>query len=240
MNRVKSLRGLFIFLSLLIASGSFPIFGQTTIFNIPSTDTIPKSLFYIEADFLAHFGPFEKGGFQSYGYRAVYGVKNNFEVGTNFFYTRLGKGISAKEFQPNFKWKTYTNEKYGIGASTGAMFFVPLDKQAGTRTYSLIYSNISKVVDRAGGLRLTGGIYTIVGAKRDIGTKTGAIIGIEQPLRRRLSFIGDWYSGRNRFGYAAAGLNYAISSKQFVLAGYNFGNTGRANNFFSAFYGYTF
>ena len=32
-------------------------------------------------------------------------------------------------------------------------------------------------------------------------TKTGVIAGYEQPLTQRLSFIVDWSSGNNRFGY---------------------------------------
>lgn len=214
--------------------------AQTTIFNIPSTDVVAEKTAYFEADFLAHFDSYGRGGFQSYGYRLVYGARKRLEVGANFFYTRNGVRTSPKEFQPNFKWSVYTNEKYGIAASTGAMVFVPLDRSAGTRTFGLIYSNVSKIVKRARGARLTGGFYTFVGAPRDVGTKTGAIVGAEQPVTRRLSFVADWYSGRNRFGYSAAGFNFAVTKRQFLFAGYNFGNAGRGNNYFSIFYGVTF
>ena len=216
------------------------VLAQSTIFNIPSTDVVAEKTAYLEADFLTHFGSYERGGFRSYGYRMVYGARKNLEVGANFFYTRNGSKTSPKEIQPNFKWQTYTNERYGIGMSTGAMLFVPLDKSAGTRTFGMVYSNVSKTVKQAHGMRLTGGIYTLVGAKREVGTKTGAIVGIEQPVFRRLSFLADWYSGKNRFGYSAAGFGLPVTKRQFLYAGYNFGNTGRANNYFSAFYGVAF
>lgn len=232
-----------LFVSLFFAF-NFSISAQSTLFNVPSTDTLPENRFYVEADFIAKFAKYDKGGFQTYGYRTVYGVKRNLEVGANFFYTRNGgtrNGETApKEFQPNIKFQAYQNEKYGVAISTGAIAFVPLDKSAGTRTYAMVYANGSKTVKLTKGTRVTGGYYTVVGAERDFGTKRGFILGVEQPIRRRLSFIADWYSGDNRFGYSAAGLNYAITKKQFLLVGYNFGNFGAGNNAFSAFYGFTF
>ena len=218
----------------------FSVSAQSTLFNTPSTDTLPENRFYMEADFIGKFAKNEKGGFQSYGYRVVYGVKKNLEVGSNFFYTRNGSRVSPKEIQPNIKFQAYQNERYGVAISTGAIAFVPLDKTAGTRVYAMLYANASKTIKVTKGTRVTGGFYNIVGAERDFGTKRGATFAIEQPIRGRLSFIGDWYSGNNRFGYSAAGLNYAITKKQFILVGYNFGNFGAGNNAFSAFYGITF
>lgn len=214
--------------------------AQLTIFNTPSTDTLPENRFYVEADFIANFKKFEKGGFQTYGYRVVYGVRKNLEVGSNFYFTRNGNRPSPKEFQPNIKYRVVNNEKYGVAVTTGAIGFVPLDKSAGTRTFAMLYSNVSKTIKPTNGTRLTGGFYNMVGAERDFGTKRGAILGIEQPIKGRLSFLADWYSGNNRLGYSAAGLNYAFKKNQFVLVGYNFGNFGAGNNSFSAFYGITF
>jgi hypothetical protein len=213
--------------------------AQSTIFNIPSTDVISEGRFLIEADFIAHFDRYDNGGFQSYGYRTVYGFKRKIEVGANFFYTRNGTN-SPKEFQPNIKWQPYQSEKYGVAVSTGAQVFIPLNKSAGKRALALLYANGSKTINRTRGTRLTAGFYSVVGAKKDFGTKRGGIFGIEQPILRRVSFIADWSTGNNRFGYSTAGLNFALTKRQFLTLGYNFGNFGRANNAFSAFYGYTF
>lgn len=214
--------------------------AQLTIFNAPSTDILPEKKFYLEADFIGKFEKYDKGGFQTYGYRVVYGVKKNLEVGSNFYFTRNGNRPSPKEFQPNIKFRAYNNEKYGVAVTTGAIGFIPLDKSAGTRNFAMLYSNVSKTINATNGTRLTGGFYNVVNAQRDFGTKRGAILGIEQPIKGRLSFLADWYSGNNRLGYSAAGLNYAFKKNQFVLVGYNFGNFGAGNNSFSAFYGVTF
>lgn len=228
-----------VFLCLLIFSCFLSVSAQSTIFNIPSTDVLPEKKFYLELDFISHFDKYENGGFQSYGHRVVYGVKRRFEVGANYFFTRNGQNIPM-EIQPNAKWKIFEKEKSGLAASTGTIFFVPLNKSAGRRTYGMFYSNASKIVKSTRGTRLTGGIYTVVGASSDFGTKTGAIVAVEQPIKGKLSFAADWYSGKNRFGYSAAGLSYPLTTRQFLMVGYNFGNTGRGNNAFSAFYGYTF
>lgn len=228
-----------ILLILLFAVFSSIGFAQSTIFNIPSTDVIAPKTFFVETDFISHFAKLKNGGFQTYGYRTVYGVKRKLETGFNVFYTR-NSGNAPIEFQPNLKWKAYENEKRGVAVTAGTQFFVPLNRAAGTRTYGMFYANASKVVQRARGLRLTAGGYQMVGTSRIFGSKRGVILGIEQPIKWKFSFVADWYSGNNRFGYATAGFNYALTKKQFLMMGYNWGNSGRGNNAFSAFYGFTY
>jgi hypothetical protein len=229
-----------VFFCLLITAAFFTISAQSTIFNIPSTDVLDEKRFYIEGDFIAHFDKWEKGGFQTFGYRAVYGVRKKLEVGVNFFYTRTGGSTSPKELQPNFKYKIYEKEKYGFAVSGGAQFFVPLNRSAGRRTYGMFYSNASKTFKRTGETRVTGGFYTIVGAERGSGTKNGAIVGVEQPVYGKLTFTADWYSGKNRFGYSSAGFGYSFAKRHYIQMGYNFGNSGRANNSLTALYGFTY
>jgi hypothetical protein len=235
-----SLFRVFLLTALLFVAGALTVSAQSVIFNAPSTDIQAEKTFFLELDFIARFDAYRNGGFQSYGYRTVYGVRKKLEVGVNFFYTRNGS-TSPKEFSGNVKYKVYEKEKYGFAAATGSQLYIPLNRAAGKRAYTMLYANASKIIPRVRGLRLTGGAYTVLGEKREtFGTKTGAMIGIEQPIFKRLTFTGDWFSGENRFGYAAVGLSYSVTKKQFVQAGYNFGNVGRRNNFFSAFYGLTF
>jgi hypothetical protein len=227
-----------LFVSLLLVC-SFAVSAQSTVINVPSTDVMEQGRYLLELDFIAKFARFNKGGFQTFGYRMVYGFRKKFEAGANFFYTRDGSS-SPKEFQPNVKWQVYQSEKRGVAVSTGAQVFVPLNKSAGRRTYGMIYANVSKTFKKINGLRVTGGFYQMIGAERDFGSKKGVIVAVEQPLFKRVSFVADWYSGNNRLGYSAAGLNFVITSRQFLMVNYNFGNFGRGNNAFSAFYGYTF
>lgn len=225
---------------ILLFACSFAVSAQSTIVNTTSTDTLEKGFFYIEADFGAHFDKYENGGFQSYGSRMVYGVKSNFEVGANFFYSRDGSRPAPKEFQANAKWQPYQNERHKIAFSGGVQFYVPLDKSAGGRSFAVVNTNASKVFSPTKGTRVTGGFYQTIGTEKDFGTKNGATIAVEQPISRKFSFAADWSSGSNRFGYSAAVLNYNFTPRQFIAGGYNFGNTGRGNNSLLVYYGYTF
>lgn len=238
MSNFRLFRGVFASL-LIVVSISF-VQAQSTIFNIPSTDVMGEKRILIEGDFITHFDKYEKGGFQTYGYRMVYGVRKKVETGINFFYTRNGSKSSPKELQPNLKYKVYENEKYGFAVSTGAQVFVPLNRPLGKRTFGMFYSNASKIIKRTNETRVTAGFYKIIGGEKDFGAKNGAIIGIEQPIKGKLNFVADWYSGKNRFGYSAAGFSYVLTKRQFVMVGYNFGNTERGNNALSAFYGFTY
>lgn len=212
--------------------------AQSVIFNAPSTDTLEKGQVYVEASFAARFKKYENGGYQNYGYRVIYGVDRRTEVGANFYVTRDGTDL-PRELQFNFKRKLYENEKHGVAVSTGALVSVPLTRSAGSRPTSIVYANVSKTVPKLG-TRVTGGMYRAIARKRDFGKMWGFMAGVEQPLNKRLSVIGDWFSGANRYGYAFVGMNIAVTKRQFLSFGYNFGNSGVGENYFAITYGITF
>jgi hypothetical protein len=215
-------------------------YGQTTLWNAPSTDVQTTGKTYAEADFFTHFAAADKGGFQSYGSRFVYGLRKKMEVGFNAFYTKAGDVSVPVEVQPNFKLQIFNDEAKGVAVSVGGMAYVPVNHRAGTDTFGLVYSTMSKKTKADHGPRLTGGFYQMIGRDKGLGARTGAIAGIEQPMFKRMSFVADWYSGKNRFGYAGGGLAFVVSKKSLLYAGYNVGNQGRGNNYFSVLYGYTF
>lgn len=213
--------------------------AQSTIFNVPSTDSLETKRIMVEADFIAHFDKYSNGGYQTYGYRMVYGLPKNVEIGANFFYTHNGSRVPY-EFQTNIKWNAYNNEKHGFALSGGAQLFVPLNKSAGKKTYGMVYANASKTIKQLKGARVTAGAYQMIKPEADFGDKKGFFFGYEQPIRRKWSFLVDWSTGKNRFGYATAGFGYALNSKTAIYAGYSFGNSGRGNNAFNFYYSYTF
>lgn len=225
---------------LILLSGiSCLTMAQSSIINIPSTDTQPEKTIYIEADLFAHFASYRAGGFQSYGPAIIYGVRKDLEVGINFYYLRE-ENRATVELQPNIKWKAYNNDKKGVAVSVGTIAFIPLNKAAGTRPIALLYANASKKINSLKGLNLTGGIYQMVNTKQDFGTKTGVLLGLQQPVTKKLSLLADLYTGNNRFGYSSVGLGYEVSKSQYFGLGYSFGNSGRGNNYLTAFYGFTF
>ena len=228
-----------LFLMILLNGCSLAALAQSSIFFVPSTDTQEKTTFYLSLESYAHFDKYEKGGFQSYGPSIVFGLSKNVEIGVNYYYTRDGNG-SASEIQPTIKWKAYDNDKNGVAVAVGSVVFIPLNDAAGNKTSAMFYANASKTFESAKGMRLTGGIYRMVNTDQDFGTKTGALVGFEQPITEKLTLLADWTSGKNRLGYSNIGFGYGIKKSQYLAVAYTFGNSGRANNFLSVFYGFTF
>lgn len=213
--------------------------AQLTIINTPSTDTLEPRAFYIEVDAIGKPVSYRKGGFQSYGYRTVYGIDRKTEVGVSFFYTNNGVSTPL-EMQFSAKRKLFQSERWGVSVATGVTAYVPLNTAAGGRTLFFVYGNASKTIRQMNGLRLTAGAYRIFNAEQNFGVRSGAMLGLEQPLNERVSFVSDWLSGANRYGYLSAGFSFAIPRRQTATVAYNWGNTGRGNNFLTGFYTITF
>jgi hypothetical protein len=70
--------------------------------------------------------------------------------------------------------------------------------------------------------------------------KGGVLVGYEQPIAKRVSFVADWFSGKNAFGYATGGFSFALPKNQLINVGYSVGNYGRKNNGLFVYYGVTF
>jgi hypothetical protein len=219
--------------------GSLSTAAQSTVFNIPATDVQSPGQVYLEANFIMHYGSIREGGYRTYGPRVVVGLPGNTEVGVNVYYTRA---LPAEpiDVQPNFKWRFYANEKRGLAFATGVLISTPVTRRSLANTYAQIYVVGSKSFSGAYAPRVTFGGYHLVGSFDDDTDKTGVLLGFEQPITKKLSFVTDWSSGNNDFGYVVAGVGYTFSPKSLLYAGYNFGNQGRGNNSLGIFYGHTF
>jgi len=213
--------------------------AQSTIFNIPSTDVVPKKKVYLEFDFVSHLESHEDGGFQAYVPRAVVGIGHNIEVGSNFAFLDSLVPNQPVEWQPNIKWQFVNSESHGVAATFGAIAYIPIAHTKGADTFGLFYSNISKKFKSDYGPRVTGGAYVLAGRDPNNGAEGGAIVGYEQPLSKKISFVADWLSGHNRFGYVTPGLSVALPKNSVFNIGYSIGNQGRKNNALFAYFGIT-
>ena len=214
--------------------------AQSTIVNVPSTDVVHARDVYLEFDFITNYAWERERGFQNYIPRVVVGLGKNVEAGINVSYSRVPGVRLPIEVQPNLKWQFYNNEVKGIAASVGCILYAPITQRAGTNTFGLCYSALSKRFSGSYGPRFTGGPYVLVRSKDRAGTKAGAIVGYEQPLAKKVGFIVDWFSGDNRFGYVTPGLSFTTSSKSALSTGYTIANHGRGNNALFAYYGIRF
>ena len=229
----------FTFVIACLLSSFSGVVAQSTIFNVPSVDVQAPRKVYLEADFIMHYASYRDGGFQTYGPRVIVGLPGKTEVGVNVFYTRARPAEPIK-LQPNFKWRFYTNEKLGLALATGVVISTPITRRSSGSTTAEIYVVGRKSFTGTYGPRVTFGGYRLVGSFEQGTDKSGAILGYEQPITSKISFVTDWSSGNNDFGYVAAGTGITFSPKSSLYAGYNFGNHGRGNNSLAVFYGYSF
>ncbi|MBK6751538.1 MAG: hypothetical protein KA956_01430 [Pyrinomonadaceae bacterium] len=213
-------------------------FAQSGVFFVPSTDTQEKETLHVTLEAYSHFAKYENGGLQSYGPSIVYGLKKNVEIGVNYYLTYDVDG-GAHELQPNIKWKAYENENSGVAVSVGTVAFIPLNKKAGDRMTAQFYLNASKTFESVKDMRLTGGIYGLANTSRDFGSRTGLMVGFEQPITKKFKLIADWTSGKNSLGYSNFGFSYDLKRSQNLSVAYTIGNSGRGNNFLSIHYGFS-
>ena len=234
-------RSLLALTALILCLSGQKAFAQSTIMNTPSSDVVAAKKVYVEMDFITNYA-WARGDerFANYLPRAVVGVGRNVEVGVNVSYTRVPGGGAPIEIQPNAKWQFYNNEGKGVAAAAGCMFFVPITHRAGTDTFAQCYSVASKQFSGNYGPKFTGGGYRLIGAGPAEETKTGVLAGYEQPLTQTVSFIVDWASGNNRFGYISPSLNVSTPRNGNLSGGYAIANQGRGRNWLFLFYGQQF
>jgi hypothetical protein len=214
--------------------------AQSTLFNVPSTDVVAKKKVYLEFDFLSHLESHADGGFQIYAPRAVFGVAKGVEVGVNITVADAFAPDQPVYVSPNVKWQFYNNEENGVAISAGGLLYTPVVHRAGADTYGFVYSVVSKKVKSDYGPRFTGGGYALPGLANGAGTQGGAIVGYEQPIAKSVTFVTDWFSGKNAFGYVTPGFSFALPKRSLLNVGYSIGNRGPGNNALFVYYGITF
>lgn len=248
LERMNRLTGVLV-LTAIVAFGQTAT-AQSTIFNIPTTDTVAPKKGYFEFDYLPQV-PVTDGAnrVQVFAPRIVVGLAPNVEAGFNIFNFRYGGNSSStfSYFQPNIKWKFAANDDKGLAAAVGIIGFTPVNHRDGADSYAMVYGNFSKKVKTgAYGPRITFGPYGIVAAADNYyGTKAGAIVGYEQPIHAKASIVADWFSGVSGFGYFTPGISVTLPHNGLLNVGYMLGNDSYSNpsnnnRYLMVYYGITF
>jgi hypothetical protein len=235
--------------------------AQSTIFNIPSTDTVSKGKGYFEFDFLPQAPGSGTTRTYIYNPRVLVGVAPTVEAGVNFptyHYSGAPSPNNLGYVQPNVKVKYFNNDDKGVAMSAGIVWNTPLNQREGQDSWGYVYTNFSKKVKSGNyGPRFTVGPYGVLGANQDSqgGTKptsfvsqprAGVILGYEQPIHAKASFVADWFSGKNGLGYFTPGVSFTLPASGLLNIGYSFGNDSFQNSNFTKnrylfmYYGVTF
>jgi hypothetical protein len=257
----KTLSGLFVALLFVVTAQS--AMAQSTIFNIPTTDTAAKGKVYAEFDFLTQAPAPEEVRTSIYNPRLVVGLSDKAEAGVNFLTAHSSHGAhycgtssTCGYVQPNVKFKYYNNDDAGIALSAGILWNAPINQRDTQDNWGYIYTNFSKKV-KSGmyGPRITVGPYGVLGANQDVlegptsfleQPRAGAIVGLEQPIHAKASIVADWFSGQNGLGYFTPGISITLPKSGLLNVGYSFGNdswkdsNSVKNRYFFAYYGVTF
>jgi hypothetical protein len=255
---VRNYKTFAVLLVVMLIGLSGQAMAQSTIFNIPSTDTVAKGSGYFEFDFLPQAPGTGTSRVYTYNPRVLAGVGGGVEVGVNFptYQTRSTTGNSTSAYiQPNIKYKFYANDDAGVATAIGALLHTPLNKRDGQDSWGLVYANLSKKVKTGNyGPRFHVGPYGIVSGNQDtaegpvsfLGPRAGVLLGYEQPVHSRVSIVADWFSGKNFFGYFTPGISITLPGSGLFNAGYSIGNDSWAdsnaskNRYIFVYYGVTF
>ncbi len=243
---------------LILVGFSGQLLAQSTIFNIPTTDTVAKKKAYAEFDFLPQVPAPDNSRIYLYNPRLVVGVPGNVEIGANFPITNIqasGASTTYDYIQPNAKWKFYENENKGIAFAAGGLLNTPLNKRDGQDTWGLVYGLFSKKIKTGDyGPRFHAGAFGVVSANQDpkqgpvsfVGRRAGVILGYEQPVSKKISIVADWFSGKNNIGYFTPGISITLPKNGLLNAGYSIGNdswenaNATKNRYLFLYYGVTF
>lgn len=216
--------------------------AQSTIFNIPSTDTVSPGKGYFEFDYLVQLPAPDSGQFQIFAPRGIVGVTSKLEAGVNVAMTHVADdGGTTTYFQPNAKYKFFANDDKGLAATAGIIgYFGNNDADS----FGQLYGNFSKKIKS--GARFTFGAYAALSC--DCDDKGGVILGYEQPLTSKVSFVADFLSGKNFWGYFTPGISAVLPHNGLLNIGYSIGynelvgdgDSAYRNNALFIYYGITF
>lgn len=260
MKNFKVLSGLFVALLLVVTAQT--AMAQSTIFNIPSTDTVSKGKGYFEFDFLPQAPGTDTTRTYIYNPRLLVGLSDKVEAGVNFVTPHTSGGAycgtssTCSYFQPDIKIKYYANDDAGLALSAGIVWNTPLNQRSIQDSWGYVYTNFSKKVKTGNyGPRFTVGPYGILGANQDatagptsfIGQPRGGIMaGYEQPIHPKASIVADWFSGKNGLGYFTPGVSFTLPASGLLNIGYSVGNdswqnsNATKNRYLFIYYGVTF
>jgi len=211
-----------------------PIFGQETVFDVPSPDILDKGKVYFELDGTAR--PVDPA--YTFEPRVVVGVGHRIEAGLNFIglsEPSSGQGIIA----PTVKWRLWDGGESGWSFFVGDDLFFPVRK----RDYNAgnyFYAEFAKVFHR--GTRIAFGGYDFTKNVVAPAQRAGGQFTFEQPINKRLTVAAEWYTGNHAAGYFNPGVIVKATSKLTLYGCYQIGNAGvtKGNHQFLWELGYNF
>lgn len=201
-------------------------YAQQTIFNVPSADVTEKGHVFVQQE--AQTTPWNTDtAYFGTTYTAV-GIGHNTELDATLFNVgspatqNISLGLGFKSAMPI----PYLKEKFPereFKLTVGSEMLLGLEGNGvGNWSYAHLSGRVPKV-----NTRLTAGVS--YGGRQVFGQNTFSFIaGVEQPVTKKLTLIGDWYSGSEHFaGYLITGFSYAFPKNVTLYSGFQIPNSPR-------------
>lgn len=213
-----------LFFCLAFLQSSKESLAQMTILNVPSADVAAKKRIFVQHE--SQFRTKRKGRFWNSTNYLTTGIGHNTELTATYF--NLGSlshnnDTIALGFKSALPLQIDEIKKYQPKIIVGSAAAISVQGN-GVGNWSYAAGNFT--IPQSGTC-LTAGIS--YGTKQIFDrTTTALMLGFEQKITDKLSYVGDWYSGsRNPMGIFASALSYNFPDDLVVFAGYQVANSNR-------------
>jgi hypothetical protein len=208
-------------LLLLLPLLSLPLFGQETVFDVPSPDILDRGKIYGELDGTAR----PVNPLYTFEPRMVVGVGRGIEAGLNFI--GLSEPASGEAIiAPTVKWRLWDGGTSGWSFFAGDDIFFAVRK-ANYDAGNYFYAEFAKVFH--GGTRIGFGGYDFTKNVVAPAQRAGGQFTFEQSLNKRLTVAAEWYTGKQDAGYFDPGVVVKATPKLTLYGCYQIGNAGVTN-----------
>lgn len=199
----------------------------TLIVGIPSPETTPKKELLLTHE--SQLGPWRTGrehpDWNSFTF-FTYGITDKTEL--SFAINNIGvPGSERLGIAPGFKtYRPILTKRFphaDLRVTGGAMMPVSLRGDGvGYWTFVTLSGRVPKLRTR-----LTAGVSA--GSRQLFGReKVAAIVGIEQPLTKKLSVVADWYSGTHDLGAFIPAVQYNFTQHDVLILGVKIPNNANS------------
>jgi len=199
-----------------------------TVFNVPSADVTPEGDIYLLQE--NQFNGSNPHSFYTSTSFTAFGIGHNTELDATLFNVgspatqniSMGVGFKSAIPIPGLKEKFPERE---FKLTVGSNLLLGLEGNGvGNWTYGHLSGRVPKL-----NTRLTAGLS--YGGRQVFGENAVAFIAaVEQPVTKKFSLIGDWYSGSEHWaGLLIVGGSYALPKRTTIYAGYQIPNDPKSN-----------
>jgi hypothetical protein len=200
-----------------------PVFAQQTLFNVPSADVTDQAKWFYQ--YQSGIRAWQPNQNWTQSHSMGYGIGHHTDVDVTLSglvvpqTNRLSVGFGSKTVLP-------INQAHEVAITVGQLYPILFSKNGRLGYY--YYTHLSARLPKIN-TRLTAGAYC--GDKVLFGRASrGFLVGVEQPLGKRVLFQADWYTGNDDEGYFIPGVVIPLTKALQLSLGYALPTASRTHH----------